>query len=251
MILLCVCTIGRGHSFSADAKLQSPININTYNALPEDGKPLKLTLWDIQLRGEYKNIGHSVKFTPSKEGPRVTKGGQKYKVCQFHIHWGANAREGSEHLINGKPYAGELHIVSVKDTLSCKASFKARDDALVIGVFLKPVNTPIVKTVWQDLCPVPRRYHQTKQVSVQLNRFLPDNRAYFFYEGSLTTEPYSEMVQWHVLKYPIKIPEDYLNQLRSTLDEHGQAVLNNFRKIQPLNGRKISMCRSNKCITSP
>ena len=249
MILLCICTIGRGHvSLSKDTG-QSPINIITSNPLPNDVNPLKLTLWNRKLRGEYKNIGHSVKFIPSNEGPRVTKGGQKYKVCQFHIHWGANAKKGSEHLINGKPYAGELHIVSVKDTLSCDASFKARDDALVIGVFLKPVNTPIAKTVWQDLYPVPRRYHETKQVSVQLNRFLPENRAYFFYEGSLTTEPYNEIVQWHVLKYPIEIPKDYLNQLRSTLNEHGQAVLSNFRKIQPLNGRKISMCRSNRCIT--
>ena len=253
VVLLCLCTIGRGHAaHTTQNRCQSPINILTTKSLPKDNKPLTLTLWNTELRGNYTNTGHSVKFTPSNEGPKVTKGGKTYKVCQFHIHWGANRNEGSEHLINGKAYAGELHIFSVKDTLSCAAlpSFAARDDALVIGVFLTVVNTPIAHTIWQDLSPVPRSYHQTKQVSVQLNRFLPNNRAYYFYEGSLTTDPYNETVQWHVLKYPVKIPRSYLNQLRSTLNEDGQPVLSNFRNIQPLNGRKISMCRRHKCITS-
>ena len=242
-------------SFSGTDDRRSPIDIITNNPLNEDVNPLTLKRWDRKLRGEYVNTGHSVKFTPSDEGPTatVTKGGQKYKVCHFHIHWGANAYEGSEHLIDGQAYAGELHIVSVKDTLSCGASFKNRDDLLVIGVFFKVVNTPIAKTVWRELYPVPRRYHQTKQVTVQLNRFLPYNRAYYFYEGSLTTEPYNKCVQWHVLKYPIKIPKHYLNQLRSTLNEEGEPVRHNFRNIQPLNGRKILMCRRDrkKCIKSP
>ena len=257
VVLLCLCTIGRGAgrghvAHTTQNRCQSPIDIITTKPLAKDDMPLTLTLWNTELRGKYTNTGHSVKFTPSNEGPKVTKGGQEYKVCQFHIHWGANRNEGSEHLINGKAYAGELHIVSVKDTLSCAAlaSFTARDDALVIGVFLTVVNIPVTTTIWQDLLPVPQSYRQTEKVSVQLDQFLPINRAYFYYDGSLTTEPYNEIVQWHVLKYPVIIPRRYLNQLRSTLDEDEQPVLSNFRNIQPLNERKISMCRSNKCITS-
>jgi hypothetical protein len=30
---------------------------------------------------------------------------------QFHFHWGKNDNEGSEHLVDGKSYAAELHLV--------------------------------------------------------------------------------------------------------------------------------------------
>ena len=83
----------------------------------------------------------------------------------------------------------ELHIVSVKDTLKDAASFKGCDDALVVGVFLRAVDLPVANsnTVWEELSPVPQKYGETSQtVSVQLS---PDGKSYYFYEGSLTTDP--------------------------------------------------------------
>lgn len=206
-----------------------------------------LKFWNTELSGYYENTGHTVKFIPSNgnEEARVTKGTQKYKVCQFHMHWGANSNEGSEHVIDGHAYSGELHIVSVKDALSCEhvTSLEERDDVLVVGVLLKAVNTPITDTVWERLSPVPHLYNQTQKASIHLNLLLPkDDRAYYFYEGSLTTEPYNEIVQWYVLKIPTEIPEDYLHQLRSTINKEGEKVTRNFREIQPLNARRIWKC---------
>lgn len=34
----------------------------------------------------------------------------KYKVEQFHCHWGCDNGEGSEHTVDGKAYAGEVKI---------------------------------------------------------------------------------------------------------------------------------------------
>lgn len=191
-----------------------------------------------------------VLFTASNaEGVEVIKGGQKYKVCSFNIHWGANSNEGSEHLINGRAYPGEVHIITVKDTLNCQdiTSYTERDDVLVILVFLKAVNTHIAN-IWQKLSPVPQGYLQTKEVShIQLTEFLPAHDAYYHYEGSLTTPPFNEIIQWYVLKQPIEIPEAYLRQLRSTLDQNGERIVRNFREIQPLNGRKVSICTKD-CI---
>ena len=236
-------------SLKGSAERQSPIDIVTNTVIRDTFKPLALTFWNVELSGDYENTGHTVRFTPSKEGPLIVKDVQHYKVCQFHIHWGANSSEGSEHLVNGHAYAGELHIVSIKDTLSCEqlATFTERDDALVIGVLLKAVNNPIANTVWEKLSPVPIECLSTRQVSIQLNQFLPIGKTYYFYEGSLTTEPYNEIVQWYLLNSPIEIPEDYLVQLRSTLNKEGEPVVRNFRAIQPLNARKIWHCAGN-CI---
>lgn len=34
--------------------------------------------------------------------------GHKYKLEQFHCHWGCDNSEGSEHTVDGKVYAGEV-----------------------------------------------------------------------------------------------------------------------------------------------
>ena len=138
---------GRGSYIGAGTEpRQSPIDIIPTKPLPKDLRPLKLVNWNKKLSGSYQNTGLLVLFTASNaEGVEVIKGGQKYKVCSFNIHWGANSNEGSEHLINGRAYPGEVHIITVKDTLNCQdiTSYTERDDVLVILVFLKAVNIHI------------------------------------------------------------------------------------------------------------
>ncbi len=34
----------------------------------------------------------------------------KYKLEQFHCHWGCDSDQGSEHTVDGKPYAGEVTL---------------------------------------------------------------------------------------------------------------------------------------------
>lgn len=34
--------------------------------------------------------------------------GHKYKLEQFHCHWGCTSSKGSEHTVDGMPYAGEV-----------------------------------------------------------------------------------------------------------------------------------------------
>lgn len=35
--------------------------------------------------------------------------GHKYKLEQFHCHWGCTSSKGSEHTVDGIPYAGEVN----------------------------------------------------------------------------------------------------------------------------------------------
>lgn len=44
----------------------------------------------------------------------VLEGGpytHKYRVEQFHFHWGHNSQVGAEHVINGKIYAAEVSSI--------------------------------------------------------------------------------------------------------------------------------------------
>lgn len=40
--------------------------------------------------------------------------GHKYKLEQFHCHWGCTSTKGSEHTVDGVPYAGEVSEIYVE-----------------------------------------------------------------------------------------------------------------------------------------
>lgn len=226
-----------------EKKEQSPVDIVTWRAVPDRGAALQLRSWDLRLTGDLTNTGHSVLFTPTSQVlPKIAVGNQNYKVCQVHFHWGSTSVQGSEHTVNGRLYSGEVHIVSIQENYSCKdiESFQTRGNVVVVGVFLNSVYSTR-NPLWEVLCPVPIRYHKSTTVTgFQLSSLLPScSLFYYSYGGSLTTGEYKEIVQWFVLATPIDVPESFLSQLRSTLDEHGHRTTRNFRQVQPLYERKV------------
>jgi carbonic anhydrase len=56
------------------------------------------------------------------------------------------------------------------------------------------------------------------------SRLLPAQRAYYHYEGSLTTPPCSETVDWIVLAHPIEVDD---------------ADIARFAKLYPMNARPV------------
>lgn len=61
-----------------------------------------------------------------------------YKLEQFHCHWGCTSDRGSEHTVDGRAYAGELHLVhwncSKYSSFGEAAGYP--DGLAVLGVFL-------------------------------------------------------------------------------------------------------------------
>ena len=71
-----------------------------------------------------------------------------------------------------------------------------------------------------------------------LNLNLPQNKDYYTYEGSLTTPPCSETVQWFIFKNPITISLEQVKLLKALMP------LNNYRNEQPLNNRTVKQYSS-------
>ena len=86
-----------------------------------------------------------------------------------------------------------------------------------------------------------QEFKSTTPVSgFRFDSFLPKNLDYYYYEGSLTTPPCSETVQWFVLKERITVPGAYLEQLREVEeDKEGDLLEFNFRMPQALAGRVV------------
>ena len=141
---------------------------------------------------------------------QLTVDGKSYNLLQFHFH------TPSEHYIGGLPYPMEVHFVH-----------QAEDGQLgVIGVLMKlGEESKAISKIWGAIA-------EQGTISLSAKDLLPANLDYFKYEGSLTTPPCSEGVQWHVVKEPITISEAQLIAFQELFPV-------NARPVQPLNTRTV------------
>jgi len=193
-------------------KRQSPIDIA--NPKPFKAPPLNFRYKTTALN--VVNNGHAIQ-QDCDEGSVLEVGGATYALKQFHFHG------LSEHTVNGKHYAMEGHLVhqDAKGTLAVVGFFLVRGKE---NAFLKPLF---------DRMPA-KPGERVKDAGVKLNiiDLLPSKRSYYAYDGSLTTPPCSEGVNWSVLCEPIEMSPGQLEQFR-------KLYANNYRPVQPLNGREV------------
>eukprot|EP00899_Mesostigma_viride_P005251 jgi/Mesvir1/14727/Mv05375-RA.1 len=75
-------------------------------------------------------------------------------------------------------------------------------------------------------------------------RMAAENSSYYYYDGSLTTPPCSEIVSWHVMRKSVPISPRQVQRLQqvlyAALGTHGQQ---NSRPPQPLNFRPVYLYR--------
>ena len=143
--------------------------------------------------------------------------GTVFSLRQFHFH------TPSEHTINGEHSALEMHLVH-----------QTSDGALgVIGVMIRggPRNEAFVP-IWGALQGTVGEEQYVEDTQVHADYLLPDDRAYYRYDGSLTTPPCTEGVTWFVLQSPIEISGAQIRTFENI-------TRNNIRPVQPLNGRVV------------
>ncbi len=147
----------------------------------------------------------------------ITDLNKRYELKQFHFH------SPSEHQINGRSYAMELHFVHAND-----------DGALaVVGVMIdEGKEHPVLSKLWAWM---PEHAGETSEqaIGIEETDLLPPTRDYFSYNGSLTTPPCSEGVVWMVLKNPIEASAEQIARFKERM---GSAT---NRPVQPHNARMI------------
>ena len=112
-ILLCVPGTADWPGVCKTGKRQSPIDIKSAEAVYDKalGKfDLKNYDKKLDLNFTVSNNGHGMVVSLAGGDYNVSGGGLvgSYKTVQFHLHWGANKEEGSEHIVNGKAYPAEV-----------------------------------------------------------------------------------------------------------------------------------------------
>jgi carbonic anhydrase len=150
------------------------------------------------------------------EGNILTVGERRYELASMHVHVHA------EHQVAGQLFSAEMHLVHRKE-----GGFLG-----VVGQLyrLGPPD-PVLQTLI-DAFPEPG---QTLLSGFTLNAadFVPADKGYFHYEGSLTTPPCTEGVDWYVLQEVRTISQEQVNVIAALHNGF------NHRPIQERNGREV------------
>jgi carbonic anhydrase len=161
------------------------------------------------------NNGHSVQVTYQR-GSELHLNGRAYRLEQFHFH------APSEHHVDGVTYPMEAHLVH-RDS-------KGRIVVLGVLMALGQPN-PALALVWGGIPPHGGEV-DTGSVLNAKDLLPASTHHHYSYQGSLTTPPCTEGVQWIVIMDPVRVSDE---QVRHFVMVIGQ----NARPPQPLHDRRI------------
>ncbi len=194
-------------------KAQSPIDIVSESVKTGPAAPIEFNYGKSKL--SIVNNGHTIQVNYDA-GSSATIRGKKYDLLQFHFH------SPSEHMIDGKPADLVAHLVH-----------KAEDGQLaVVGIlFNKGAENAALQTIWDKMPITKGEVFDTAEIDV--NAFLPEDKSYYHYVGSLTTPPCSENVNWNVMTNAIPESEAQANAFAAIFPL-------SVRPVQPLNAREVA-----------
>lgn len=240
MLMLCICLYGyvlihaqdKHSPASRDEQLysttepdhgerQSPVNI--ISSVSKHAAISKIT-FDYHPSSEtVARPGHTVQVNYDA-GNTLRYEGKVYDFKQFHFH------TPSEHLVDGVTYPMEMHMVHV-----LKQEAGQTPSYLVIGfLFREGKANPFLDKFINAIPDSTGAINHLASGFIDINDLLAQAKPlhYYHYDGSLTTPPYTETVNWFVVKRVLEASPAQIEKINSIEG-------NNARHIQELHERKI------------
>ena len=147
--------------------------------------------------------------------PSISGGGlnSTYIFQQLHFHWGTDDSRGSEHRIDNRKFAAELHMVHYNSKYGNYPTALLHPDGLAvlaIPIELEKRDNVAFRHIEHFEQIMHPDGHPVSQLDkpIYLEDLFPDYTDSFFrYEGSLTTPTCNEVVQWSLFDSPIALSE--------------------------------------------
>lgn len=209
------------YALCRDGSEQSPINLTNAVAIEDSGFERRLgqvVLADEQIAriADIIDNGHTIQVTTDVP-MALGLGATTFELIQFHFH------APSEHTIDGVQAPLEAHFVHKS----------AAGELAVIGILIERGEyNDTVAPIIAALPSSPDESRRIDNLKLPMDELRPLPTKYYRYDGSLTTPPCSEGVQWIVAADLYEISEQQMAEIVAHLH-------NNFRPVQTLGSRKI------------
>jgi carbonic anhydrase len=193
-------------------KNQSPINLTSF--ITANLKPIQFA---YRAGGnEVINNGHTIQMNFSA-GSNIVVDHTQFDLKQVHFH------APSENQINGKSFPLEGHFVHAD---------KDGNLSVVAVMFKEGAENKALANIWAAM---PKEADQKVALSAPMagDKLLPKKRAYYRFNGSLTTPPCSEGVRWLVMKAPVSVSKEQIAAFAQVIHHP------NNRPIQAVNARPV------------
>jgi len=259
------CVVGRE---------QSPINIVTAHAavaprILDDSIDIK---WPIRTVTP-KNNKHAFQihelspehYTGDQEETGLPKGYTILRNERYNFYQ-ANFHTPSENTIDGKSFAMEAHFLHqlddeefmTKSSVGTAWPKKKDGQGTLVGSFehlavlsvmfeLSSMCNPLLDEFW-DLFPPDgsKTAYARKSVEVDLSKLIEPllPGGYYHWDGSLTTPPCTEGVDWNLFKAPLPVCQRQVDTLKSALGRTQKGVTVNNRVVQPIDDRVVTQTSS-------
>ena len=192
---------------------QSPVDIAGYET--GDAAPISFS-----YSGDAESVRNDGRFVhvDYAAGNTLTVGQRTFALKSAHFH------SPSEHLIDGASFAAEMHLVHAD----------ADGNLAVVGLLFRS-GTP--SPVAQEILDAAPAVGDTvvKDFTLNSRGYVPDELGYYRYDGSKTTPPCDEPVDWYVMREPKSISPEQVDKLLALSGGP------NNRPVQPVDDRVITI----------
>ncbi|KAG6708100.1 hypothetical protein I3842_06G062900 [Carya illinoinensis] len=208
-------------SLCRDGSMQSPIDllnesvqiVSHLGRLNRNYHPSNATL---------KNRGHDMMLEWEGGAGYIEINGTQYVLQQSHWH------SPSEHAINGRKFALELHMVH-----------ESSDGKFAVVGIMYTIGSPdsFLSSIRHQLSDVAGNSEEVTAMGiVDPNNIEMGSRKYYRYIGSLTTPPCTENVVWTIETKVRTVTREQVSLLRVAVHDESDT---NARPLQPINGRPV------------
>ena len=208
-------SLSEEYATCADGRQQSPIDIAGYsrgNAAPISFS-YSVDAASVRNDGKLVHVGYAA-------GNTLSVGRRTYELKSAHFH------SPSEHRIGGASFAAELHLVHAD----------ADDNLAVVGLLFRlGAPSPVAQEILDAAPAAPNTV--IDGFALNARGYAPGELGHYRYNGSKTTPPCDEPVDWYVMRQPKTISPE---QVDSLLALSGGP---NNRPVQPTGDRVITTQR--------